>query len=458
MCDLRGRQIKRRRFGPGFYRALEWLKQTQQWSQQQLLQYQNQQLRWLIPYCYANVPYYRRIMDERGLSPDDFQTRDDLCKLPILTKQDVRQNGNEMISRDVDRRELISIWTSGTTGPSLKLWTVQEAIEFQWALWWRHRSWLGLNPTDRFATFSGNTIVPRWQKGPPYWRTVRSMNQLYFSVYHLSTKTIADYAAALDCFQPKYISGYPSAIYLFATLLERSGLRLKHRPQYVVTGAETQLHWQKEQIERIIAPCSEHYGLAEQCANLSKCEKGIFHEDMEYAILEHLPVDKNDPTGPVRMIQTGFVNRAMPFIRYDAGDVATNSPMPCECGRPSDTMISIDGRIDSFIVTREGRMVGRLANLFKGMVNIVEAQLVQEEIDSIRVRVVRGSEFSRADEVELVNRIGSRIGEGIDISFDYVERIERSATGKFRAVISRVGSEYLRQGKIGVAQNLGSIL
>lgn len=449
VCSLVGLTVRRARYGRHFRRSLAQLLESQHWSTQRLRDYQDEQLRRLIDHAYRTIPYYRKVMEERGLKPADIAGKDDLPKLPILTKADVRANVDRMVSSAFDRRRLIKHHTSGTTGTSLEFWTTLEAQQFQWALWWRHRSWLGLNHTDRVATFSGQPVVPQRQSRPPYWRHVWPMNQLYLSVYHMSSQTVSDYARAIEQFRPQYMSGYPSSMFLFATLLEEHGIILSHRPSWVTTGAETMLPWQKEKIERAIAPCSEHYGLAEQCGNLSRCERGIFHEDMEYGIIEPIPVNADDPAGACRLIQTGLTNWAMPFIRYDVGDVATYTRQPCPCGRPGATVQDIDGRIDSFIVLPNGRMLGRLANVFKGALNVVEGQVVQDQVGQMTVRIVPGPEYVDADGQRLVARFRERVGPDMQIDIEKVDRIPRTRTGKIRLVVSSIGPEFLRQRHAG---------
>lgn len=451
-CSLQGWRIQRGRYTKGFWRKLAWLRDTEKWPLQQLLDYQDEQLRKLIAHCYRTVPYYRELMDRLRLSPGEIRGRHDLPKLPVLTKQDVREHGPRLVSTAFDRKKLIRNHTSGTTGASLELWTTQEAVEMQWATWWRHHGWLGLTPGDRVITFSGQQVVPPRQVRPPYWRTVRPMNQLYMSVYHLNAQTVADYVRAIDRFRPKYFSGYPSAMFLLSALMEERGLRLSHHPEWVTTGAESQLPWQKDKIEQFLAPCSELYGQGEQCGNMSRCLQGRFHEDMEYGIIEALPVDPANPSGSCRMIQTGLTNLAMPLLRYDVGDAATFCDGPCACGRPAPTASTIDGRMDSFIVTPDGRIVGRLACVFKGLFGIVEAQIVQDRLESITIRVVRATGYNQSHENELVARVRREVGDVIGIEVEHVQAIPKSATGKIRVVVSTIGPEFLRQGALRQAQ------
>jgi phenylacetate-CoA ligase len=135
---------------------------------------------------------------------------------------------------------------------------------------------------------------------------------------------------------------------------------------------------------------------------------------------------------------TAFKNPVMPLIRYDIGDIATLSGETCPCGRQSPAVTKIDGRIDSYIVTPDGRQLGRLDFLFKDSNRIEEAQLVQETLDRLSVFVVRSPGYDSSDERSLNADLRSYLGDQIRIDIEYVPKIPREPNGKFRQIVSRV--------------------
>ncbi len=130
----------------------------------------------------------------------------------------------------------------------------------------------------------------------------------------------------------------------------------------------------------------------------------------------------------------------MPLIRYDIGDIATlpERPFVCTCGRQSPLVEKIDGRIESYIITPDGRQAGRLDFLFKESKNIEEAQLIQTDPSSVTLRIVRGSQYSSIDEAMLINELRRYLGEVIQYKFEYVQEIPRAANGKFRQIVSYI--------------------
>ena len=136
---------------------------------------------------------------------------------------------------------------------------------------------------------------------------------------------------------------------------------------------------------------------------------------------------------------TGFANDATPLIRYRIGDVGTRSKQPCACGRPGDVFLDVDGRVEDYVVTPDGRWIGRLDHIFKEQTDIAEAQILQDEADAIEVRLIRQPSFSDDSEAKLLREIRSRLGNDIRVDLNFVDEIPREANGKFRAVKSRVG-------------------
>ena len=138
-CWYYGKKEARTCFGPLFERHLRDLMESERWSAAEIEAYQNEKLRSLVRHAYENVPFYRERWQSLGITPEDIRSREDLAKLPILTKEDVRQNLDRLLSRNASRDELVLKHTSGTTGKALHFYVSRSSIPFQWAVWWRHR-------------------------------------------------------------------------------------------------------------------------------------------------------------------------------------------------------------------------------------------------------------------------------------------------------------------------------
>lgn len=291
-CSLTGFKMRRRRYNRTFHEALRFLEKSQWWSLEELRSYQNERLQQLIKHAYDTVPYYRRIFDERKLTPNDIHTVDDLPKLPILEKKTVRECFADLQSKGWPKNRVAYGHTGGTTGTALELASDIDTQPWQWAVWWRHRYRFGLKLNDPFVVFGGRSVVPLDTMEPPFWRRNFPMHQTYVSVHHMTKQNMPILVDYLQKRQVVYYSGYPSALYLLASYLLQNGITLKHPPKVTVSGAETVLPHQRTAIEQAFqTQLADQYGASEQCGNISECEKHTYHVDMEFGVVEFLPLD-----------------------------------------------------------------------------------------------------------------------------------------------------------------------
>lgn len=432
--SIYGLKLKKQRYNKYFYNYLSFLKQSEFWDENRIREYQDEKVRFIVKHAYNTVPFYKEWYDSLNIDVNEIQTVDDLHKLPILTKELVRKNNEKLISSNYKKNKLIKVQTSGTTGTPISVYFTREGLAFQWAVWWRHKARFGLNVKNKHLVFGARVPVPLEQKKPPYWRKDFINNRVYLSSYHISKNTIRDIVNYLNDVRFDFYTGYPSAIYLFARLIEEEHLELKNKPRYVVTGAEVLTDTFREQIQKIIAPVTDQYGMNEFAGNFSRCETDYYHLDFEccYAELHPLP-EANEYQ---KIIFTGWGNLAMPFIRYDIGDYAKQLESKCSCGRQSLALKEIDGRLEEYIVTPDGRKIMGMNQVFKHASSVKLMQIYQKELEQIEVRIVPASNFDKKDIDIIEEELIKRIGYDMEIVFKIVDKIELSKLGKFRAVIS----------------------
>jgi phenylacetate-CoA ligase len=181
----------------------------------------------------------------------------------------------------------------------------------------------------------------------------------------------------------------------------------------------------------------QHYGMAEAVANVSECDRGRLHVDEDFAAVELVPRD----SGSYSVVGTNFTNRLTPFVRYEVDDLVTIVPdAGCECGRPGRVVERIDGRLEDYVVLKDGTRIGRMDHVFKDMVNVREAQIHQKLPGELTIRVVRMPGYTQADEEAVLHETRKRVGDGTEVKLEYADRLERSAIGKLRFVVSEIGT------------------
>lgn len=437
-CTAVGAKNRWERYNRHFWKYLSWLEESQWWPRERIQAYQDERLRALVQYAYRSVPFYRGWFDGCGVRPEDIRTQADLARLPILTKQIVRENRAQLVSSEASRRRLLRSLTSGTTGTALEIWSTREARAFQWAIWWRHRARFGLRPGDRYLTFGARVPVPAGQERPPFWRRNWIGRQTYLSTYHMTPRHLPAIVEWLQSERFDFFFAYPSALHVLACHMEQHGLRLRCPPRCLVCGSDALLPAFEARFKRVFeVPVTETYGMAEFAGNMSKCEHGRFHLDFECCCVETQSIP-GAPSGQENLILTGWGNAAMPFIRYEVGDYGGRCHAACTCGRQSECFEGVEGRTEDYVRTPDGRMAVGMNLVFEHAPGAREIQIYQDSTEEIEVRVVPGQTYSPSDETALLRELRRRLGDQIRIRFVQVESIARSSNGKFRAVISRL--------------------
>jgi phenylacetate-CoA ligase len=442
LLTLHGWRLRRARFGEGYRRLRGEFDALERAPRAQQKAYQEERLAALIRHCYENVPYYRQVMDDRKLRPGDVRSIEDLAKLPILEKEDLRRNFRALVSRVADPRGLRRAHTTGTTGSPLECYWDDSVDCATNAALWSHRSWAGFSFGRPYAALLGRMIVPDRQHAPPFWRANRAWNQLFLSSFHLDERTVDSYLEAMEAFGTEALDAYPSTAYLLACHLRSRGRTLPLK--CVFTSAETLLPIQREVIqERFVCPVYDYLGEAERVLFAGECPSGEgMHLFSGYGIAE-IADDRGAPRPEGEaghLIVTGLHNYAMPLIRYRLGDVSAVRGELCGCGRTLPLMDPVTTKAEDIVVTPEGRHVSAstLTHPFKPMKNVLASQIVQETLHSLTIRIVRRPAYTDDDTRILVSEFRKRVGDTMKIEVVFVDSIPRGPRGKLRWVISKV--------------------
>lgn len=440
-CTVGGWTRFRRRFTHHFHRTLEDWERTAQWSDDQLRELQRKRLGDLVARAREHVPYYRDL-PPLSQNSDPREAIDETLKgIPPLEKRAYRDQPSAFVSRLIPRTRLLAGQTSGTTGTALPLWYSPETLAEEYATVWRMRRRLGVDIRDPQISFNGQIIVPFAQTQPPFWRTNHYTDQTLFSIYHMTPANLKLYVDTIHAARARYVQGYPSSIHLVArSLLESDQPLPQGRLAGVFTSSESLLAFQRETIEKAFgAPILDRYGVSEFAVSMTECESHRLHVDMEFCIVEVETTEETEDYETGALLITALAHDATPLFRYRIGDVGTRAKHPCPCGRAGDSFLEVDGRIEDYVLTPDGRLVGRMDHVFKEQLDVAEAQILQDDTASLTVLIVPRSGYGVATGRRVIRQIRSRLGEEIDIEIKLVNSIPREPNGKFRAVKSEVG-------------------
>ena len=426
----------RRRFGRRFQRLFAEYVDRDRWTRAQFETYQDQRIRQVLGAA-SSSPYYRAIMSEAGIRPERAD-RGVLDRLPLLDKDTLRTRVADLLTRSTLPRGTAIFKSSGTTGTPTEIYSTPEFHAHQTAVRAaRNNRWAGVPHDARRVMFGVRKVCRFDQRRPPFWRFSPAENLAYASVYHLSPEFLPAYLAFLREFRPAIVMGYPSALNAVAQYALEHG-DLPAPAQGVFTTSETVTAPVRSALERTWrCRVFDHYGAVEACVFASQCEHGRYHVSPEIGVIEI--VDDNGrpcPAGVMgEVVCTGLQNTLQPLIRYRIGDVARwSADQSCACSREMPIIEAFEGRFEDICRTPDGRQMLRFDTVFKGVSNIKEAQVVQEQLDRFVIRVVSTAGFGEDDRATLVTNMRDHVGN-CRIDVEKVPEIPRSRSGKFRAVV-----------------------
>jgi len=420
------------------------MERTQYLPKDKLETLQFERLRRLIDHAAAHCPFYAKRFAEHGVGPSSLKEPGDILKFPVLRKRDIQSNGDDMLASNVPRSHLVENRTGGSTGKPLHFYVDLERMETRKAATIRHNRWAGYDIADKAGIIWGSTrdLAAVFERKLPL-RSAVFERSLVLDASCLSEQSMVDFARRLARYRPRVILAYAHSAYLFASVMEARSLRTIS-PHSVITTAEMLYPHQREKIERTFG-CRvfDRYGSRETSVIASECDSHSgLHVNAECLLLETL--DGGKPAGPGEpgeVVITDLLNFGMPFIRYAIEDWATLSADACPCGRTLPLLSGLEGRTTDFIRTPEGRYVSGAAltiKLIAEIPGIAQAQLVQDSLDSVRLRIVKDPPFTKESEDLLLRKARELMGATIRISTEFCEDIPSEPSGKFRFSISKV--------------------
>jgi phenylacetate-CoA ligase len=436
------------RYGAVFRAAAERLERSQFWTAEQHADWQLTELRKLIRHAYDHVPFYRRLYDRNGFTPDDIRRLEDIRHLPFTSKQDLRDHLEEMRATNFSPSRFQYHTTGGSTGKPVGLyWDADRTVPLEKAFMRRQWRWAGFEmERDRSAILRGLPV----KQGELYERL--GGNQIRLSTYTMTESTIDAYLDLLDIYKPVAIQAYPSAAYIFAQhVLRRGGHRFESL-RTILCGSENLYPWQRTVIEEAFG-CRVYswYGQSEYVALGGGCEHSTdYHFYSEYGLTEILDSNNSEVGGGEEgeIVATGFNNLAFPLIRYRTEDIARRSPRPsCICGRQYLRVESVEGRLQEMIVSRHGNLISMTAlNMHSDVFDeLYQFQFFQDTPGVVVFRAIPKPTYSTADEARILAALREKLTDQFDIRIELVDVIEPTLRGTTSFLVQKLPVDMRRR-------------
>jgi phenylacetate-CoA ligase len=420
---------------------LDELTASQWWDTEILRRQQWKRARDAVEYAFKQCPYYQERLTTAGF---DGRLHDwaQFRSLPLLTKRDIRENGDGLLSREFRREELEETKTGGSTGVALKLYFDRQCQELRNAAAMRSDRWAGRDIGMKVAALWGN---------PPVADTFKKKlrNRLLDRIIYLDTMNIDEAVVRRFAFdwrreRARILFGHAHSIYILAMYLRRLAIA-DIRPSGIISTSMMLLDAERRLIEDVFqCKVTNRYGCEEVGLIGCECEQheGL-HLNIDHLVVEFLREDGTSasPGEEATIVVTDLINRGMPLIRYRIEDVGVPSDRVCPCGRGLPLMERVTGRTADFLRRPDGSLVAGVSLVERTLTaipGIEQMQLIQDGLQHMYVKVVTDSTFNIASEIRLREEFRDVFGNQMSIDLMYVSALERTQSGKYRFAICSV--------------------
>lgn len=359
---------------------------------------------------------------------------------PLLAQQQVRADPRAFYCGP--RWLAVPAHTGGTSGAPLTLLRSARVVAFEQAFidFVTHEA-TGVAADARCAVLHTEAIKDPNDFRPPYWIHAAGGRRLVCSAGHLTADTIAAYAQVLREFRPLVLFAYPTSLEALCLLLGRAGEKV-HIPH--VACSSEMLHPHVWALARASLGCTvlDWYGQAERVARAYAVEPGNYRFVPGYGHVELLQVDERGDRKVYEIVGTSLWNQAMTLVRYRTGDLIHLS---AQWGRAEVEEVAlgirsfdgVTGRDSDILLTPEGVKLTGLSHFYRDVPHIARVQIIQEQLDSVRLLVQQLPGYSQRDTDQLLHNVRLKVPASMAVEIHCVAELERTPLGKTPFVIHR---------------------
>lgn len=415
------------------------LEHTQWLPLEELRTRQIDKLKAMLVHAYETVDFYRERFKSVRFDPYSFGDMDQLQKIPLLTKKDIVENKDKLISKKYQLESLIPSCTGGSTGTQLHFYIDRESVNEKNACAWRHNRWANWDIGMPVASLWGN---------PPKAVTLKAklrkkfLNRFtYLDTMNMTNSTMNAFAQKINRLYNYALYGHSHSQFLFAKFLKDNGIQIQ-RPAAIVSTSMMLMKNERSLIEDVFKQkVTDRYGCEEVSLIGSECEEHHgMHLNIDHLVIEFMKDDGTyaSPGEEGSIVVTDLTNYGMPFIRYDVGDVGVPSDRVCRCGRGLPLMERVTGRTADFLVRQDDSLVAGVSLIERLLTNIPgihQMQIVQNKADSFLFRIVKGKDFSDVETEVSLRREFQKIFPEASMQMEVTDRIPQETSGKYRFAI-----------------------
>lgn len=430
-------------YGKEFNKTYKFLEKSQWWDEKTHEEYQLEQLKKVVKNAYDNVPYYTKLFNKHGIKPEKIKSFEDFEKIPYLTKEMICENIDELYNKNYPKYKIEYKTTGGSTGVPMGLYQDRfytRKVENAYVTHMWNRVGYDIKKKHKIIYIRGIHIEGE--------KEINGKHMILNS-FLINDESFRRYAEEIKQFNPDFINGYPSAIYILAKHMVDNNLCIElPNLKAILLSSENVYDFQREIIEKAFGKKTyTFYGHTERACIGGECEESrAYHLQSEYGYTELInsegkKVTKEGELGEI--VCTGFINPVMPFIRYKTSDIAVNTLEKCSCGRNYKLIKRIEGRIQDFIIDSKNNTLTFTCQdepLWHIKEKMNAYQYVQNEKGKLVLNISPKEPLSEK-EIQVIHDEFENIFKNIQLEICNVDHIERTKSGKFRYLIQNINKK-----------------
>lgn len=398
-------------------------------------------LRYLLKNAYENVPYYSRLFKKALIRPEDIQNQRDCVRIPILTKYDIQNSYNEIISSKIKAGDLIPQCTGGSSGIPINFYHTPVKMDYTRAALQRSFDWASFPLGEKSLKLSASdfeiTLFNRLSGQLKNW----IYRRIFIPGGRLNQEIFSKCIHTIHREKPKVLWGYASILYGLAQYVKENNVQgISFRT--IISSSETLLPFQRELIEsQFKAPVFDNYSSREFMIAAECEEHQGYHIADDIVFLEIVDNEGQwvKPGESGQVLITDLMNFGFPMIRYAIGDLAVLSDRFCKCGRGLRLLDKIVGKDSNLLVLPGQSYLSPtfFPHLFKDVAGIKDYQIIQNKVDHITLNLVKSVNYDDTVMTYLEEHLSEAL-KGIHVEWRFVNQIEKPVSGKHQPVISYV--------------------
>jgi phenylacetate-CoA ligase len=412
------------------------------WDDHRLQEFQNHSIHRILTFS-QTVPLYQSLYHQNGINPNQIQCINDLARLPMVTKDDIKQHSPDgIVSSRVKKSSMVTVATSGTTGKSLAVYVDLSEVVVGLLGYLRMLRHYGIKWRRDKISIIGD-FAPHTAESGYVNRGVGPTNRLLFkNVQWLDTNSTPDQVmTALEAFQPDCIWGYVGMLGHLSLMKEQG--RGKHVEPRVIAATGSILD---PSLKKIIessfhAKVYEVYGATETGPIAFQCTEGGYHVLSDLLYLEVVRQGKPVPAGKAgNLVVTKLYGGGTPIIRYNAvNDILSLREGSCSCGQVGQLIGRIYGRDDLSLILPGGRILlpASFAEIYSKLLyelrtrKVLNTKIIQHDLTTVEVLVQLDPKITSPSDDEVCRflqaQFVAKLGSGVTVSVKPVAEVEKGS-------------------------------